>query len=222
MLKKINFSDNDILYILGDTFDRGKDGAEVFLDAATDKRVVLLMGNHEHMLYEANENPLKIRQWLNNGAEETIGGFERNGMTITEISEIIGGLPVVMPEVKVGGQNFYLSHSFPYICPGGTARLADFKNTGHVLEETLWNRDGIYSNGFYHGFMKRKYPGTKFVFGHTPTILCEYRRMDAGGRPLISRTPDGFFFNVDCGCGHKKIRGRLGCLCLESMEEFYA
>ena len=38
MLEKINFSDSDTLYILGDVVDRGPDGIKILLDIAKNKK----------------------------------------------------------------------------------------------------------------------------------------------------------------------------------------
>ena len=54
------------------------------------------------------------------------------------------------------------------------------------------------------------YPDKILVFGHTPTrLLC--------GQDKIFRR--GNMIDIDCGCVFKG--GRLGCLCLDTLEEFY-
>ena len=49
MLKKIQFSDNDHIYILGDVVDRGPDGIEIIKYVMSRKNITLLIGNHEHI-----------------------------------------------------------------------------------------------------------------------------------------------------------------------------
>ena len=51
LLRKIKFSDEDHLYILGDVLDRGEDPIGVLLDVMNRKNVTLIMGNHEHLFY---------------------------------------------------------------------------------------------------------------------------------------------------------------------------
>jgi len=46
MLKKIDFSDDDILYILGDVIDRGPKPVSILLDLMERANVVVLAGNH--------------------------------------------------------------------------------------------------------------------------------------------------------------------------------
>ena len=58
ILEKINFNDNDTLYILGDIVDRGPDGIKILLDIYNRKNVVALRGNHDYLahylLYQLN------------------------------------------------------------------------------------------------------------------------------------------------------------------------
>ena len=51
MLEKINLSENDTLYILGDIVDRGKDGIKILLDMMRQKNIVPLIGNHDFTAY---------------------------------------------------------------------------------------------------------------------------------------------------------------------------
>ena len=49
LLEKINLTDNDTLYILGDVVDRGKDGMKILLDIADRENVILVRGNHDDL-----------------------------------------------------------------------------------------------------------------------------------------------------------------------------
>ena len=53
------------------------------------------------------------------------------------------------------------------------------------------------------------------VFGHTPTRVL---RQQAGEHPADEILRWGNQICIDCGCC---FGGKLGCLCLETMEEFY-
>ena len=50
MLKSVNFSEADTLYILGDVIDRGKDGIKLLKWCMQQDNVELILGNHEAML----------------------------------------------------------------------------------------------------------------------------------------------------------------------------
>ena len=51
MLEKINFGDDDTLYILGDIVDRGPDGIKILQDVMKRKNVVALRGNHDFLAH---------------------------------------------------------------------------------------------------------------------------------------------------------------------------
>lgn len=46
MLEKINFNDDDTLYILGDVLDRGPNPIKIILDLMERHNVVVLAGNY--------------------------------------------------------------------------------------------------------------------------------------------------------------------------------
>lgn len=50
LLSKLNFSDEDDLYILGDTMDRGPEPIKVILDLMARPNVTYIIGNHDYMM----------------------------------------------------------------------------------------------------------------------------------------------------------------------------
>ena len=56
MLKKINFTGDDEMYLIGDICDRGPQAAQIYLDAMSRNNVYCIMGNHEKMFLEALPN----------------------------------------------------------------------------------------------------------------------------------------------------------------------
>ena len=57
ILAQINLQPDDHLYILGDAIDRLPDGIFILQDLMKMPNVTMLLGNHEHMMLEAIENP---------------------------------------------------------------------------------------------------------------------------------------------------------------------
>lgn len=49
LLKKINFCDEDELYVLGDVVDRGPDPIKVLQDMMLRANVYPILGNHDYM-----------------------------------------------------------------------------------------------------------------------------------------------------------------------------
>ncbi len=92
MLEKINFSDNDTLYILGDIVDRGPDGIKILQDAMKRKNVMSLRGNHDFLayyilnflsnpsdMYESDSFIDKYRIWIFDGGGPTEEAFMVHG-----------------------------------------------------------------------------------------------------------------------------------------------
>lgn len=88
MLEKINFSDSDTLYILGDIIDRGPDGIKILQDIKERPNVIALRGNHEYMAYrtfkaltyssdmcEDDDFAEIYRNWIFDGGSSTFEAF---------------------------------------------------------------------------------------------------------------------------------------------------
>lgn len=94
-LKTINFSDNDILYILGDCIDRGYASIKVLQDMMFRPNVIPIVGNHEYMAVkvleylcvEITEENVETQitadtmryytDWMFNGGDSTIEEFNQ-------------------------------------------------------------------------------------------------------------------------------------------------
>ena len=50
LLKKIDFSLDDEMYVIGDVIDRGPEPIELLLYILSQPNIHLLIGNHEHMM----------------------------------------------------------------------------------------------------------------------------------------------------------------------------
>ena len=87
MLEKINLTDSDTLYILGDVIDRGEDGIKILLDMMCRPNVLPILGNHEHMAYPVLKNIYSIfseqnsyivdiwQTWMLNGGRVTLESY---------------------------------------------------------------------------------------------------------------------------------------------------
>ena len=77
---KIQLQKSDKLILLGDYIDRGTKSKDVvdFIMELQEKGfdVIPLMGNHEAMLLDANENEKSISKWIQNRGDETLKSFE--------------------------------------------------------------------------------------------------------------------------------------------------
>src|SRR5438105_12414334 len=78
LLAEVNPAADDQLVFVGDYVDRGYESKAV-LDFLTEKkawRAVFLRGNHEVMMLEARDDPLKANNWQSYGGFETLLSYD--------------------------------------------------------------------------------------------------------------------------------------------------
>lgn len=219
LLRAIQFQPDDTLYVLGDVIDRGPDGFKILLDMAQRPNVVGLMGNHEAMAIQAlpgvMRNVRQIRKpaltkdetealklWFRNGGELSLADFL---WLNDEPSQIVWEYMRKMPlyrEVEIGERRFVLVH-------GGLDNFSPSRPlSDYEPNEILWCRpepDTVY------------YPDKYVVVGHTPVQLLA---VEDGKEDTPAKIyHNGNMIDIDCGCTFQG--GQLGCLCLDTMEEFY-
>jgi len=202
MLNLIDFSEKDTLYILGDTIDRKKDGIEILRDIMQRPNVVLLLGNHERMMFDSfwSSNDYDARRlWKKNGGGCTYRKMVY-GITTEErlrILRYIQNLPDHL-EISVAGADYYLVHGYPA------------KDT----ENRIWGRPEPPPR-------EPPIPGKTVIIGHTPTyeLNALVEGYDEDGPMEIWYGPG--IIDIDCGCGSDSPQRRLACLRLEDMQEFY-
>jgi len=212
MLSEIQFKSTDTLYILGDVIDRGPDGIRILQDMNARPNVFPLLGNHEFTAAVClpwlsqeitgqslnsltNDQIAALSEWIANGGGPTLRALkELNREERREILEYFQEMDLYA-EVEAGGRSFVLTHAalenFDPAKPLDAYELQDFL-FGRPNPEAVCCPDKI------------------LVSGHTPTRLL-------GGQDKIFHC--GTMVDIDCGCVFKG--GRLGCLCLDTMEEFY-
>lgn len=201
MIKKINFSNEDTLYILGDIFDRGKQPFNILGYIIKHKNIHLLMGNHETCLidwYEHNESWV----WLQNGGQKTFEQFVRKDYIQQEfLYKYIRNLPHCI----VVGDKYILTHAGLYIPPlcndYSLNQLIDLLGDG-----LLWNRKTIGNEKLYKHYTQ--------ICGHN-TVQSIQKQEET---KILKR--NGIYY-IDCGCGFKDPTSKLACLCLNDLSEYY-
>lgn len=186
MLKLIEFSGEDILYILGDVIDRGKYPIRTLLYIMNYPNMKMLLGNHEEMMKRSSEREFFIC-WMNNGGETTLNQYsDLCEYDRDRIDDYLNNLPIT---IDLG--DFLLVH-------------AGYTDKYHDSDFCLWARED---------FLNRETGIDKtIIFGHTPTHF------------MTSEKPMSIWYNKDrigIDCGACFNNGRLGCLRLDDMQEFY-
>jgi serine/threonine protein phosphatase 1 len=220
-LEKINFSDDDTLYIIGDVCDRGPESANLYLKIMEMKNVILLKGNHEQLLedgilvYLLPEEEITPKQrldsimWTDNGGDTTLLSLNKlTTQQLTRVLRYIVNLPYYT-EVTVGEKTFTLVHAG--LCHFREDKPLDKYNK----KDAVWYRyDERHKEGY--DTLLWKDPNKKLIVGHTPTFLLNPFTI----RPEIYHGK-GSIINIDCGAAYPESGGRLACLCLDTMEEYY-
>lgn len=202
MLTEISFKENDELYILGDIFDRGDKPLEILDYIQAHNNITLLKGNHEKMFEEYfKEGDSTL--WYYNGGETTLSGIMRKGYEYEySLYKYIRNLPLIKVVDK-----FILVHAGLYL-PKNHNELK-LKELIELQEEdiNLWTRDYIYSDVQYKDY--------KIICGHSTVQSINNNYEDV---KIIHRK--GHIF-IDCGCTFERANGKLACLRLDDMQEFY-
>ena len=206
MLDLINFSDGDTLYVLGDVIDRGPDGIKILLDMMNRKNVIPIIGNHESMalgvMRTASNNCADMFEsnayitWMYNGGAPTLKAFV--SLDTAQQREILRYIDsfMIYAAVTVNGRNFHLSHTLPEYDPE-----KDIHDVTYL--EFIWGEPD---------YEKVYDENTLFVTGHTPTSFID---PDYEGRIYMKNN----HISIDCGAVFDN--GRLACIRLDDLKEFY-
>lgn len=143
----------------------------------------------------SNDQVAALSEWIVNGGGPTLRSLRQlNQEERQDILEYLREMELYA-EVRAGGRAFLLTHAaLEHFDP-------DKPLDAYELQDFLFGRPGP----------ETACPPDKIlVFGHTPTRLLN------GQDRIFHR---GNMIGIDCGCVFEG--GRLGCLCLDTLEEFY-
>ena len=215
ILKKINFSEHDVLYVNGDVMDRGKGSIKILQHMMMQPNIYPILGNHEYMacqclrflMEEITEESIAdmdsgmlegLLEWQNIGGQQTMDEFHK--LSEDEKWDIMDYLEefTLYEEVIVNGKIYVIVH----------AGLDNF-SPERDLEDYGLHELIFKSPDYAKVYFKNKY----LVTGHLPTRVIEG-----------NAKPDHIYrannhIALDCGAG---FGGQIGAICLETGEEFYS
>lgn len=216
LLNKVNFGENDWLYILGDVIDRQNDGGvEILRWLLEQPNVQLILGNHEAMLLscyfvfkEITEESVKnfgkeqmelLNNYMLNGGDVTLKAFRKlkstSPETVADILDYLREAPLY-ETVSVNNRDFILCHS-------GLDNFSPDKDiSDYSADELIWAWPEI-SDKYYDDIMT--------VFGHTPTMSYD---KEMKGKILKTDT----WIDVDVGVPYGNPPALLR---LDDLQEFY-
>ena len=194
--------------------DRGPEPIRVLQDMASRDNVYLVKGNHEAMasyvLHKLNveitednadshidaELMQMIIEWQRNGGYITMKQFRAlSADERIDLLDYIDDAPLY-DIVDVGANTFILVHS-------GLGNFGEDKRLSQYSYDELACMHPDFDRQYY------KEASIYIVSGHTPTLAVS-------GIPEIFRSNNNIL--IDCGAAYG---GRLACLCLDTMKEYY-
>lgn len=211
ILEKAGFSDDDLLYILGDVIDRNGDGGvEMLCWLLEQPNIQLILGNHEAMLLSCefvfneitdesigeitNEKIELLNNYLLNGGNVTLKALkdlkESSPAAVSDILDYLHNAPLY-EAVSAGENDFFLVHSGMDNFDKGK-KLPQYSS-----DDFLWAWPKI-DDEYFDDIIT--------VFGHTPTLCYgdEYNGkiiktktwididigVSAGNEPILLRLDD--------------------------------
>jgi serine/threonine protein phosphatase 1 len=173
----------DPLFLLGDYIDRGPDSKGVIdyiLELrARNYQVTTLMGNHEAMMLETEEDAEYLPLWLRNGGDTTLSSFGTK-----QLKQIPDKYWQFLYQLEYYRElpDYLLVHAgFDFSVPNP---LTNFN-------AMLWIRQFQVDEAFLGS--------RKIVHGHTPTALIKIQQNVANPQTRV--------INIDGGCVYKSNRG---------------
>ncbi|MGM9682236.1 MAG: metallophosphoesterase [Eubacteriales bacterium] len=211
LLKKINFGDDDLMYVLGDITDYGEESIPLLIDLSMrenvlpiagecDIRALRLLGEFNKTLNDGSmpdsETIAEMTEWIHEGGAKTLEGFKALDADMREgVLDYLSDM-ALWEEVSAGGKTYVLVH----------AGIADFDPDADLddcmpedFTETPLDLDGKY------------YDDKTIIVGHVPTYTIE-----GAQRGRIYRGES--VIDIDCGAAFGEA---LGAMRLEDGKEFY-
>lgn len=198
MLHAIHFSKEDRLFVLGDIFDRSNHNPNpvdlYFQVLSLGERCIVIRGNHDQWLAEYILDYFSLPERKRRKIEPyRYNSFEllRDRLTPIDLQNLAKDIMQWPLQLQVEINEERYLLSHAMTSLPDELQLQDYYLAG-IQDEV---------------YLERGIPGYISICGHSCT----------GGR--IWKNRKGNLYAIDCGCGFRD--GKLGCLCLETKEEFY-
>ena len=206
LLQKINFNSEDTLYILGDIIDRGPEIVKTVDLVMSKPNIKMILGNHEDMFlnYWKSKSIWDEGLWYQNGGGYTDAEFSKlSDSKVDEYVKFFESLPIEI-ELEVNNIKYWLVHG-NYV----TEKERKYFTPLEYRSNIIWGRIKKEDTG----------PQDKVViFGHTPTDRY------LGRDNPFTIWKNGNVIGIDCGLAKISVyneKCRLGCLCLDTLDEIY-
>ncbi|MBQ4091240.1 MAG: metallophosphoesterase [Clostridia bacterium] len=205
LLKLISFKESDIMYVLGDIVDYGEQGMELVGDLSIRYNVYPIVGEHDYVavrMLSGFEKMIKSGETPDKKFIAEMTSWAADGGQVT-----LDSYRTLDAEMREGILD-YLSDMTLYeeVTVGGKDYL--LAHAGIAGYRDGVELDSLEPEAFFTeplDMTKRYFSDKTVIVGHEPT---------ADGKILYGNGS----INIDCG---EAREGRVGCLRLEDMKEFY-
>lgn len=214
MLEKLNPSETDAVFVLGDVIGIGDDGIEILKDMMYRANIFPVLGEQEYLARElfpliseaktvedagallSGEKAELFGKWLTMKSEKTIKDF----LALDEENKesIIDYLTEFAPyeQVEAGGKSFVLVHA-------GIDGFEEGKSLDEYDEKAFVFAETDYQRAYF--------PDSYLITGHTPTALIDRQ---CTGKVYSKKR----HLAIDCGAAYG---GRLAAVCLDKLKVYY-
>jgi serine/threonine protein phosphatase 1 len=210
LLKEIRFTDNDVMYVLGDIVDIGEQPIELLCDLSMRYNVIPILGDHDYKAFKLlsaldamlrGESPepellSEMAAWMQDGGDKTIAGFKELDEDMREgVLEYLSDMSLY-EEVEVSGKRYVLVHA-------GIANFDEDTPLDEYMPEDFIS-EPIDVNRQY-------FSDATVIAGHVPTYT-----VDGADNGRIYKGEYGYL--IDCGAVFGEA---LGAMRLEDGKKFY-
>lgn len=211
LLEKINFKDDDVMFVLGDMVDYGDESMELLEDLSVRYNIYPIAGEHDRKAYKmlkAFYSMLKdgtapdadyiaeMNEWVSDGGKPTLDAFTKlDDDTKEGVLDYLEELPAY-ETAECGGREYVLVHA-------GIASFSPKKELEDYAEEDFITEP--------LDMDKRYFDSAYVVAGHISTY-----DIDGANEGKIYRKSNNYA--IDCAIA---FDGYLGCLCLDNGKEYY-
>lgn len=206
LLKKIKFSQNDVMYICGDMVDKGQDSVKLLRFIKSMPNFRCIVGNHEYAFlkryWAMMENSPKDFDLL---LKQLQAYFPHDGALLDwETVDWLETLPYYIEE-----KEFICVHAGVALTPEGRLLPLERNENEFLVNDRNFKEPSVV-------------PQTEkcIFFGHTPTSylsdeskIIRYKRENA-----LNGIRGYYKIHLDLGVW---LHGVLGCFCVDTCEEFY-
>ncbi len=211
MISAIGFGEDDELYVLGDIIDRGEYPLKMIRIVMETRNIRMILGNHEDMMiqYYENRGEKEHERWMRNGGSITQKQFESlPAVARLDILSFFRSLPL-----HIFKDDFLMVHAGIKTPMGNEDDIAC-----QTRRDLIWIRNDFFENKT--GLSKTT------IFGHTPTVVIRNKESEIGkhsGRSMSIWHDDKHHdkIGIDCGVVYPEYGGRLACIRLNDLKEFY-